>query len=357
MSGGQVLTTQEVGNATFQALPWVSPHAFGAVGDGAADDTAALQAAINAFPEGGEVRLSHGTYLISQTLTLRDHTRLLGVGVGGSIIQAPSLINSPALDLPASSVGCTVDGIKLLGPDPAPAVGPLSVGVNVAGGGVNTRLRDCWISGFSTGAYFAFTQGTSIHDTTFIGAGHVGLHVRSCYNLIMVGGLGSNCGPFNQPDDANILIDKSPVHSPPTGIALYMASVDEGTTGELGSDIYVKEGNGVYIHLPQMFYGEIGVRFGAGVTHATLEGTHIGPYNLAVSIPINTIVIEAGAQDVRLVNVTTNPNGGGDILDLGTNTTWINVNGRYKTPGLPTTNPAVAGAWWVNAGVLNVSSG
>jgi hypothetical protein len=48
---------------------------FGAVGDGQTDDTAALQAAID---QAQEIFLPHGTYLVSDTLRLRAHTRLFG---------------------------------------------------------------------------------------------------------------------------------------------------------------------------------------------------------------------------------------------------------------------------------------
>ena len=43
---------------------------FGAVGDGVADDTDAIQAAINSIPNGGAVYLNKGTYLISSTINI-----------------------------------------------------------------------------------------------------------------------------------------------------------------------------------------------------------------------------------------------------------------------------------------------
>ena len=66
---------------------------YGAQGDGVTDDTAAIQAAIDAAAvNGGEVYLGPGTYVVSpdangRCLTLAEGTRLAGVGMGASIIE------------------------------------------------------------------------------------------------------------------------------------------------------------------------------------------------------------------------------------------------------------------------------
>ncbi len=55
---------------------------FGAVGDGTTDDTAAIQAAIDAAETagGGDAYLPPGDYLITTTLTMKDQVRLIGAG-------------------------------------------------------------------------------------------------------------------------------------------------------------------------------------------------------------------------------------------------------------------------------------
>ena len=58
----------------------VSVKDFGAVGDGVADDTAAIQAAINAHR--GKILLPTGTYKISSTVILKSETILVGEGAG-----------------------------------------------------------------------------------------------------------------------------------------------------------------------------------------------------------------------------------------------------------------------------------
>ena len=68
----------------------VSPSSFGAVGDGQTDDTAALQAAIDAAPPGGTVRIPPGTYRIASDrgLVLKDDLRL---ELGDATLTGPNV--------------------------------------------------------------------------------------------------------------------------------------------------------------------------------------------------------------------------------------------------------------------------
>ena len=70
---------------------------FGAVGDGVADDTVAIQAAINSTSPFGEVFFPEGTYKISSTITLPSSSGLSGItlrGIGwGSVIKPTSAVS------------------------------------------------------------------------------------------------------------------------------------------------------------------------------------------------------------------------------------------------------------------------
>jgi len=72
---------------------WVSVKDFGAVGDGATVDTAAIQSAIDAVAAagGGTVFFPEGVYLIRNTLFIRsDNMTLAGASQGGTIITSDS---------------------------------------------------------------------------------------------------------------------------------------------------------------------------------------------------------------------------------------------------------------------------
>src|SRR5690348_16243029 len=83
--------------------PWTDVRAFGAVGDGKADDTVAIQQAIDhtAMTTQGIVFFPPGAYKITERLKLDRNVDLMGVGVGfGSQI-----------------IPVKTDGITILGSD------------------------------------------------------------------------------------------------------------------------------------------------------------------------------------------------------------------------------------------------
>ena len=89
----------------------VSVKDFGAVGDGVADDTVAIQAAINSISHttwqgsaaamytkgGGTVFFPTGRYRITQTLLVGQHCRLLGVTTNGYYLPSTSSFNGASI--------------------------------------------------------------------------------------------------------------------------------------------------------------------------------------------------------------------------------------------------------------------
>jgi Pectate lyase superfamily protein len=128
---------------------------YGAIGDGLTDDTAAIQAAIDAVPSsGGVVFFPAGTYIISQTLTVTTSaTTLLGVGYDqGSILKIKSTAD-PTYALQIGTVGyianCKVEGLTLQGRNN----GSLTGGGMSFGSDTGT-IRKCFIYQFGgTGLY------------------------------------------------------------------------------------------------------------------------------------------------------------------------------------------------------------
>lgn len=101
---------------------YVTPQDYGAVGDGVTDDTAAIQAALNAMPSnGGTVFFPAGSYLITSMLTVAvTGTQLIGSGWGsqimfngasvGSAIRASSNIRVFIRDVRISQIGVSHTG-------------------------------------------------------------------------------------------------------------------------------------------------------------------------------------------------------------------------------------------------------
>lgn len=103
-------------NALKKGRAHIDARAFGAKGDGATDDTAALQAAID-FAEtlpgggGGCVVFQVGTF-ISQKLTLKTNVDLIGVG---GTIRLKSNSDSALLEIPVGARNIRLEGLILDG--------------------------------------------------------------------------------------------------------------------------------------------------------------------------------------------------------------------------------------------------
>ncbi len=69
-------------------LPWVSVRDTGAKGDGVADDTDAIRAAIARAPVGGEVLIPAGSYRVTGPITITKPLMLAGVGRGSQLYQS-----------------------------------------------------------------------------------------------------------------------------------------------------------------------------------------------------------------------------------------------------------------------------
>ncbi|MBN1461142.1 MAG: S-layer homology domain-containing protein [Armatimonadetes bacterium] len=74
----------------YGAPPPLNVAKYGARGDGASDDTQAIQAAIDARPAGGTVFLPAGTYLTTSGLRLRSGVSIRGAGEEDTAVTMPS---------------------------------------------------------------------------------------------------------------------------------------------------------------------------------------------------------------------------------------------------------------------------
>lgn len=92
-----------VGQLGGSALAWfnVKDKQYGAKGDGTSDDTAAIQAAIDACPAGGIVYIPQGVYRLSSTLKPKPGVVLQGVHA--NLMSGPNLTDPPSYLQPLPS--------------------------------------------------------------------------------------------------------------------------------------------------------------------------------------------------------------------------------------------------------------
>jgi hypothetical protein len=124
-------------SGAFNGTPWIDVKhpAYGAKGDGVADDTTAIQNALSAvLSTGGVVFLPAGTYLISNTLTMPlNKAKLLGAGTGVTTIKvknSANLANIASIILVQSgSSQITIEGFTIDGNRANQSTGGFGIGI------------------------------------------------------------------------------------------------------------------------------------------------------------------------------------------------------------------------------------
>jgi len=153
---------------------------YGATGDGTTDDTAAIQAAITAAPNGGTVYLPAGRYVISDSLTRPTYPgneaawgQLYICGAGNATVSdifgadnfGTTLIIAAAADTPVfnftATRGVVLLDLNILGDDSSVAD---SVGVWFAGSNVNPIIERCTIGGFAEGIRIGVEGAAGAND-------------------------------------------------------------------------------------------------------------------------------------------------------------------------------------------------
>jgi hypothetical protein len=109
------MTANVYGVTLANLLGWLNVQAppYNATGNGTTDDTAAIQAALNAVPaNGGTVYLPTGTYKITSTLTASvTGTRIVGNGWSAQILYDGSVVTTAIT--PTGNIRCFVQDIRV----------------------------------------------------------------------------------------------------------------------------------------------------------------------------------------------------------------------------------------------------
>jgi len=122
----------------------VSVKDFGAVGDGVADDTAEIQAALDAVPAvGGCVYFPAGTYVVSSPLIVDSNTVLLGDGMYVSKLSATTAFTSSQSMVYANAESnITIEQLGFIGN----TNGTLGAGTGIhLKNGTRNQVRDCYV--------------------------------------------------------------------------------------------------------------------------------------------------------------------------------------------------------------------
>ena len=145
---------------------WVSVKDFGAVGDGVADDTVAIQAALNSFGvNGGTLSVPPGTYRLSAPLGLPNNISIEGAIEAASVFVCDTHFCSASTNIS----NLVLRKIKILGPTSKPLT-PIYA-INLTSGG---HLIRALFDRVETNRYIGLLKATS-------GASVTGLRGENSY--------------------------------------------------------------------------------------------------------------------------------------------------------------------------------
>lgn len=332
-----------------------SVKAYGAVGDGIADDTVAIQAAID---DSYGVYFPAGIYKCTTTISLRNASRLVGEatgsdpGIPATQLSFSTLNYARALQGPPGGGGnghgvtlsnLWIRGASRVAPDieGAPSFGYYARSQNSALSIVNCSITgftfNCWLEDVDTAVLLNLQLSNAVR-------GNLGLWGH-CYNVRV---LGCDLTVPNETGTAGTAAQLSNIWllDKPTGwprsITIQGCVIDE--VAKLGQatapatvrldrceDIFISES---VIWCPVNDGSGYAVKIGANSRRVSVRDVRVEPYvRDANHVPINTILIDESASGTVLNNVSTDANGGGDIADSASDSVWINVNGVTRLRG------------------------
>jgi|SRR5579859_1791970 len=171
---------------------YVTPQDFGAVGNNVADDTTAVQSAINAVSaSGGTLFIPMGTYKLSSALTGLAGCSILGAGPGISILNQTSTTANGITYNPASTLQyLSISNLTIQGPSSGSGVGLLLESNSGAGTVLSVSVNNVLIYNFGSHG-LQLNNGTASEinacNVTNVGGhcyfinGGTGNVVSSCY--------------------------------------------------------------------------------------------------------------------------------------------------------------------------------
>lgn len=174
---------------------WFNAQTYGAKGNGTADDTTAIQAAINAVPStGGMVYIPAGTYKLTAALVLKSNVTLLGDGSNATVLNQTSTTANAISGVDLTKV--SLKGLRIQGPGSGSGNGiTLTLSVNAANtyltfeelyvyhfGASGISIQNPVVSSF-TGVISDSnaSHGFDLHGQTFPSAAGTSCTLQNCF--------------------------------------------------------------------------------------------------------------------------------------------------------------------------------
>lgn len=162
---------------------------FGAKGDGEADDTAAIQRALDAVAgANGVAHLPAGSYKLSATLVMPHGTTLLGEGVRWENSATKLIVPSPGFAAVRLQHGCSVKGMLISYPNNRKNAAPVEYPPAILLGGINPSVEDitfdCAWDGVASVPGIHTGQGLFRNLTGFIH--NVGIHLSGIRDIVRI---------------------------------------------------------------------------------------------------------------------------------------------------------------------------
>lgn len=311
---------------------------YGAAGDGIADDTAVIQAAINALPaSGGMIRFPTGTYKITSALTVRSNLTLRGSGRDKTVIAQVTANANGLTGVDVSHL--SVEGLRLNGTGAGTGTGvKLTRSANPNTGHIT--LTNVVIYNFGTdGVEMSNPIVSTCTNVTAVNNGAKGFNIHG----VPAGAAGTSC-VFNA-CYANTNIGtgwyfENMVYTFLGGCAAdgnaigyhfkscqSLAAAGCGGEGNVTKTFAIEGGFGVTLSSPWIYNNKgIGIDVLGSAVTATIIGADDNTPNGTAT---NFIKVAAGSKAtlINCNNVTANS------LAAGTTTTLVAANNDHTIPG------------------------
>lgn len=312
-----------VGSQSDGVTDWLNVKAHGAVGNGVADDTAAINAALAAVPaNGGTVYFPAGSYLITASLSASvTGTRMVGAGWGSQILYDGNVV-SPAIKASAASKRVFIQDLRISQTN-ASHLGTAIDASNFVNSTIERVMIDAGggsgvapLVGILLGANTCFYNEVRASRINYGGATSRGISITTGANSNTV----MDCRLVPQSDDVNsagVYINGS--HS----TTLIHPDIESAA----GNGIFLDTGaDGTTIVNAYCELNNIGLKIASGVNALTVTG---GTFQTSVTANIQN----NGASNPIILNAWPNSGGSNSFNQLElANTNKLTVNGVPLPP-------------------------